>query len=259
MKRSKSKNANNTYSLSLENLCANRWIRFIIICILFVFGVFVVPIIINELYKFDSGYITLWDASDVLSFYSVILSGIITIAALIATIHFSRKETERNIKFSKAQTNTPFFIIENVYERTSEKSSYDYQNNLIWEKEYYVTKYGTLQGDFVIKLQNIGEGVAILPTYEGDLLQILDPEKNPKFINKQDVLELNCNLQTFFKNRFSSFPCCSEPFNTYITLSYQNTLGIKFKQKITFTHKFNINKSSIILCVNSISPQSIEI
>ena len=80
----------------------------------FVLLTFGIPIIINEVYKSNSGYLTLWDASDVLSFYSVILSGIITIGSLIVTIYFSKKDTEKQIKHSHSQTNVPFFVIESV-------------------------------------------------------------------------------------------------------------------------------------------------
>ena len=44
------------------------WWLYPVVIVLFVLLVFVVPVIINELYKIGDGYITLWDASDVLSF-----------------------------------------------------------------------------------------------------------------------------------------------------------------------------------------------
>ncbi len=59
--------------------------------------IFLIPIMINESYKSNSGYLTLWNAEDVLAFYSVVLSGIITFVALFITIKHSRKDTIKQI------------------------------------------------------------------------------------------------------------------------------------------------------------------
>lgn len=55
----------------------SKWWFWIIIAIFMMFGV---PVIINELYKLNKGYITIWGASDVLSFYGAVLSFIGTVA-----------------------------------------------------------------------------------------------------------------------------------------------------------------------------------
>ena len=78
--------------------------------ILFVFGI---PIVINEAYK-NGGYITMWNAADVLSFYAVILSGLITVLVLVATIIYTKKDTDKQLNFFMSQVNTPFFVIESV-------------------------------------------------------------------------------------------------------------------------------------------------
>lgn len=70
-----------------------------------------IPIAINEAYKVDEGYITMWGAADVLSFYAVILSGIISISALIATIYHSKRETDRQLRFYMGQSNAPFLSL----------------------------------------------------------------------------------------------------------------------------------------------------
>ena len=56
--------------------------------ILFVFGV---PIVINECYKVG-GYVTLWSAEDVLSYYGTILGATVSVVVLTATILFTRKQ-----------------------------------------------------------------------------------------------------------------------------------------------------------------------
>ena len=55
-----------------------------------------VPLIINECYKAMPVYITIWNAADVLSYYGSLLSAITTVGALVATIHFTRKQIQRD-------------------------------------------------------------------------------------------------------------------------------------------------------------------
>lgn len=54
--------------------------------------VFGIPIAINEAYKCKFGYVTLWGANDVLSYYGAILGSIIAVATLSITIVFTRKQ-----------------------------------------------------------------------------------------------------------------------------------------------------------------------
>lgn len=54
-----------------------------------------IPILINELYKYGSGYVTMWEASDVLSYYGTVLGSVIAIATLSFTILFSKKQIQR--------------------------------------------------------------------------------------------------------------------------------------------------------------------
>lgn len=65
-----------------------------------------IPIIINESYKVG-GYVTLWDAADVLGYYGVILGAIISITVLAVTIYYNRRqlvdEAKRQAKIKKWQ------------------------------------------------------------------------------------------------------------------------------------------------------------
>ena len=61
----------------------------------FLASIFFIPIGINELYKAGAGYVTVWGAADVLSYYGTILGAITTVGALIVTISFTRKQIER--------------------------------------------------------------------------------------------------------------------------------------------------------------------
>lgn len=61
-----------------------------------------VPIIINESYK-AGGYITLWQAEDVLSYYGTILGAAVSVIVLAATILFTRKQIFHD-QFVKTQS-----------------------------------------------------------------------------------------------------------------------------------------------------------
>ena len=60
-----------------------------------------IPILINESYKNGQGYITMWNAADVLSYYGNILGSAATIIALIVTIRFTSKTNEENYNQQK--------------------------------------------------------------------------------------------------------------------------------------------------------------
>lgn len=58
-----------------------------------------IPIIINEAYKYGAlygGYITAWDAADVLSYYGTLLGSVSTITALAITIAFTKRQICRD-------------------------------------------------------------------------------------------------------------------------------------------------------------------
>lgn len=57
-----------------------------------VFFVVFVPLIINEAYKLDKGYMTVWTGSEFLTYYGTILGAAATIIALVGTIIFTRRQ-----------------------------------------------------------------------------------------------------------------------------------------------------------------------
>lgn len=76
------------------------WVIAVLIALLLIIGV---PIGINEAYKYNSGYLTLWGAPDVLSYYGTILSATIVIATLAVTIIFTRRQIQRE-SFLRSKT-----------------------------------------------------------------------------------------------------------------------------------------------------------
>ena len=53
------------------------------------------PIIINEGYKGDSGYITIWSAADTLSYYGTVWGTLVAATTMAVTIFFNRKQLQR--------------------------------------------------------------------------------------------------------------------------------------------------------------------
>lgn len=60
-----------------------------------VFLIVGIPVIINECYKANCGYITVWDGSDVLGYYGTILGSVIAVISIIVTITFTKKQIQR--------------------------------------------------------------------------------------------------------------------------------------------------------------------
>lgn len=78
-------------------------------------GVFVVGVlvIINECYKQNSSYVTLWRAEDVLSYYGTILGATVSVAVMSITILFTRKQIQRE-SYLKSESEK-WTRIENIF------------------------------------------------------------------------------------------------------------------------------------------------
>lgn len=73
-----------------------KWILIAVIALVLIVGV---PIIINECYKTNSGYMTMWDAADVLSYYGAIIAasiGVIGVYFTVYTANRNYREDARN-------------------------------------------------------------------------------------------------------------------------------------------------------------------
>ncbi len=71
------------------------WIKWCALVIGALAAIVGVPIIINECYKANSGYMTIWGAADVLSYYGTILGTLVTVVTIVVTISFTRKQIQR--------------------------------------------------------------------------------------------------------------------------------------------------------------------
>ncbi len=70
----------------------SKWVLVaIVVAAILIFGI---PLLINECFK-HGGYITVWEAADILSYYGSVLSASIAVATLAITILFTRKQLQR--------------------------------------------------------------------------------------------------------------------------------------------------------------------
>lgn len=249
--------------MRMKNKKSKKKKRFLIIlsaivCSLFL--VFVIPVVINESYKVGTGYLTLWGAADVLAFYAVVLSGLISIGILAVTVYYNRIESQKQIKLARSQVNVPFFAIEQVYQENSQENFSGSQDGQAWKREYEISKYRKGQGSAIIVLRNIGDGIAITPKYQIDLP--IEMEDNPpKFVKKDDTLKVPYNLYDILGEKVgrNNITQQFQEFDTCLSLTYQNTLGISYKQEIILHHSMKVNRVAVELMVNSISHQYVEL
>lgn len=86
------------YMKKIKALLSKWWFYLI----LFIFTL-VVPFVINKMYKMGAGYITLWDASDVLSFYGSYLSFFGTVILGIVAVYQNKMAYQLNEQLQKLQ------------------------------------------------------------------------------------------------------------------------------------------------------------
>lgn len=88
--------------------------KIIILLIIFAVFVLIVPIIINESYKSNSGYITLWRANDLLLYFGSVISAIGTIFIGIIAFVQNNRSNDINDRLLKLQevNSTPFLHLD---------------------------------------------------------------------------------------------------------------------------------------------------
>ena len=87
-----------------------KWFLFVLALLAVVIGI---PVIINESYKANSGYMTIWGAADALSYYGMILGALVAVATVVVTILFTYKQIQRD-SFLKSE-NEKWAKIEEIF------------------------------------------------------------------------------------------------------------------------------------------------
>lgn len=82
---------------SEETSSKNKIIKAAFFCGIAIFAIVIcIPLLINELYKCNAGYVTMWNAADVLAYYGNVLNGCITTGTVAATILFTYWQIKRD-------------------------------------------------------------------------------------------------------------------------------------------------------------------
>lgn len=87
-----------------------KWFLFVLALLAVVIGI---PVIINESYKVNSGYMTMWGAADALAYYGTILGSLVAVATVVVTILFTYKQIQRD-SFLKSE-NEKWAKIEEIF------------------------------------------------------------------------------------------------------------------------------------------------
>ncbi|GAA6503795.1 hypothetical protein K350107B32_01880 [Agathobaculum butyriciproducens] len=81
-------------------------------------AVFGGPMIINWLYQSNSGYITIWGAAEVFSYYGTILAAILAAIVAVVGVHISIRASHEQYREDKRRDVLPYFSI-NLLDRQS--------------------------------------------------------------------------------------------------------------------------------------------
>ena len=79
-----------------QNMKIKKAVKIVLIVLGAIFLIIGVPIIINECYKANFGYSTVWNGADALGYYGAILGSVIAVATLAVTIIFTKKQIQRD-------------------------------------------------------------------------------------------------------------------------------------------------------------------
>lgn len=231
-----SKNTKNTKNI----------IIFTIIALLSLIMVFGIPIAINEAYKLDKGYTTLWSATDVLSYYAVILSGIITVFVLFATIHHNKEICNKQLHSSKV----PFFVINKISSEDSGTFIKNDNNSLKLSFTHDLNGIIIVNPKINIYLTNIGDATIGKPICCSRYSAV---ECCTNINHKTVVIGYNIqkciNEHWEARNRNSDTYFCDTIF-----LENKNIYGISFKQSIVIDYTLDHDDVCATISVDDTGP-----
>ena len=222
----------------IEVYKVNNKLKEILLCIIFVFAlVVVVPMTINMLYMCETPiFITVWDGTDLLNFYGILLGAGATIFAVLATINHNSTIIEKQSFYDASKIMIPFFKIDNIdcsvtYKDNesiihNEKKTLSYSDNT-WDTdyEYDSNEYNIIDYRIKVQLKNIGEGLAIYTS---------DDELENLNLGNAETIEKNDIYTAVFVGQFEvNDKAIFLPKHFYHSIFYTNIRGIMFEQELT--------------------------
>lgn len=246
----------------MDKLHKKMWI-WIIMLILIV----IMPLIINETYKVNKGYITLWSPEDVLSYYGSILAFISTSFLGYLSLLQNNRLNKINSELTRQQFK-PIITISPSVDLSDEKEKQRTYYRIVEKNNNGVlinNGYSSKQSYFpyaILSIKNIGLGPAVnfgvfwykLDSVKG--LNSLDEILNKNIVDFYDVITYSAfdfeennqikkgPLQLFTEfdlgisdennklNLIFSFEENVTPFHSIVEINYENLLGAKFKKLV---------------------------
>lgn len=191
--------------------------------ILIVFFVIVIPVIINEAYKVEKGYITFWGANDALSYYGDVLAfaGTVILGAITVKLSINANNINERLISLEEASRTP------VLKMTEIKLSDKIESMHIDKKSLYyrlddqlIQTNADIQNSHLIYnyfieicLTNISENT--ICDVSIDKAEILAKNCIPLYLGNQEVKENSANI-----------------------IAKNNEINIQFKVKEEFFYKF---------------------
>ena len=213
------------------------WIWLIAIFIVCMF--ISIPFIINESYKLGKGYVTLWDASDMLSFYGSTLSflgsivlGIVALVQNEKIRKFSLKVFDMEHRYEKV----PMFTLKKIEFQANTFFQENYENVQIAEKNNVWTTTVITHNEsdpeaelyFDISLENVGEGLAKnieIQCYDELGIEMVD--RFEPIVKLNEECKFLYRLPMFVGNRING-----ENDFYHIDIFYESVYGFKSGQTI---------------------------
>lgn len=159
------------------------------------------PIIINELYKFGNGYLTLWDASDVFLYYGTVLSAIGTITLGIIAVYQTKNAnniSERLLQLEESRQRPQIDIRMITKETLKTYKKEELLNSYLHNCHTYVDDMCNLSNDgdnFWFELKNLRDFdiLNILPTTVK--IKIYDKNNNEVSVREHGLSNsINANI-----------------------------------------------------------------
>lgn len=174
-------------------------------------------------------------------------------------MHYNKKDMNKELKFYMSQTNTPFFVLDNV---SLTNDNHDFNKNKDgWVMSYRINQCGSLYNASIeptikFSIKNVGSGVALEALYQvlntsesNNLAQILNPSDSSSiYLDIKDELHNMCT-----KNVSSENNAFCNKFN--ILLYYKNTLSIEFEQSIQVKLTVSLNEMQLKIEISELSTQ----
>jgi nitrate reductase NapE component len=238
---------------------SSKPIKYVFLTILLII-VLAIPFIINYVYligfrnKIPPN--TCFSASDLLSFYGVIVSGLITVCTVVITLNHNHKEYIQQIKYQMSREKRPYFVLDHVclYDFSHKVDFENHINTKIPCDRIELSKDRNTENDvnIFIVMQNVGYGIAFSTSYtvyrktrkQSTISQIEWKRENVPEWPHNNVYPIKLNVTQFFNEikNFKQFihiddskirkQISPNTFTGKIKCYYSNIAGVDFEQEL---------------------------